>query len=208
VTVIEAGAPAPARSPGDEPAVTPEGAAAGRSVGSILKEVVLTVAGIVGLLGIAWLACAALFGLSVVVFKTGSMAPTIPTGSAAIVQDIDAPRIEVGDIVTVGREGELPVTHRVISIEAAVGDPAARVLTLQGDANDLPDFNTYTVTEVKRVVVSLADAGFVLAVARSPFVLAATSLVVALLVIWAFWPQGDARRLSARRQRGSDPMEE
>ena len=49
-------------------------------------------------------------------FKTGSMSPTITAGSVALVREIPASEINVGDVVTVDREDALPVTHRVTSI--------------------------------------------------------------------------------------------
>lgn len=171
---------------------------AGR-LGRAVKEAVLTVVGLIGLLAIVWLVCAMFFGLSIVVFMTGSMAPTIPTGSAAVVREVAAAEIRVGDVITVQREdAALPVTHRVVAIEADPSNPAARLVTLRGDANASNDLAPYAVTEVKRVVASFAGLGSMLAVMRSPFFLAATSVGVGLLVVWAFWPTRERRhRMSA-----------
>lgn len=172
---------------------------AGR-LGRALKEIVLTVVGLVGLLAIVWLACATLFGLSIVVFKTGSMAPTIPTGSAAVVREVAAADIVVGDVVTVQREGSsLPVTHRVVSIAADRMDSTARLLTLRGDANASNDSAPYAVREAKVVLGSVPVLGSALGVLRTPYVLALTTLAVALIAIWAFWPQRPARRHRANR---------
>ena len=169
---------------------------AGR-LGRAIKEIVLTIAGLVGLLAIVWLACAMLFGLSIVVFKTGSMSPTIPTGSAAVVREVQASEIRVGDVITVQREGAtLPVTHRVVSVSAHPADPAARTVELRGDANGANDLAPYTITEAKRVLASFPGFGEALGVMRSPFFLAVTTVAVALLTVWAFWPQ---RRLSRHR---------
>ena len=162
---------------------------AGR-LGRAIKEAVLTIVGVIGLLAIGWLACAMVFGLSIVVFKTGSMAPEIPTGSAAVVREVQASEIKVGDVITVQREGAtLPVTHRVVSVTADPADPEARIVELRGDANASNDLAPYTITEAKRVVASFPGFGIALAVMRSPFFLALTTVTVALLTIWAFWPQ-------------------
>lgn len=170
--------------------------------GRLLKETVLALVGILGLLAIIWLACAMVFGLSIVVFKTGSMAPSIPTGSAAIVQDVTAADIAVGDVITVQRDGStLPVTHRVVAIELDPSNPDGRLVTLRGDANASNDFAPYAITEAKRVVASVAGFGVVIAVMRSPFFLAVTSLIVALLCVWAFWPAQHGRR--HRLERGA-----
>jgi signal peptidase I len=170
---------------------------AGR-LGRALKEAVLTLVGILGLLAIVWLACAMLFGLSIVVFKTGSMAPTIPTGSAAVVRAIAAADIAVGDVITVQREGSsLPVTHRVVAIDANPADAAGRLITLRGDANASNDSAPYPVREAKVVLASAPGFGTALGILRTPFFLALTTLAVALLAIWAFWPQ---RRQRLHRQ--------
>ena len=170
---------------------------AGR-LGRALKEGVLTLVGLVGLLAIVWLVCAMVFGLSIVVFKTGSMAPEIPTGSAAVVREVQASEIRVGDVITVQREGApLPVTHRVVSIAADPADPAARIVELRGDANESNDLAPYTITEAKRVLASFPGFGIALGIMRSPFFLAVTSVAVALLTVWAFWPQ---RRVQRHRE--------
>ena len=169
---------------------------AGR-LGPAVKEGTLTLVGLIGLLAIAWLIGATLFGLSIVVFKTGSMAPTIPTGSAAVVREIEASEITVGDVITVQREGAaLPVTHRVVSIMPDPANPSSRTVELRGDANETNDLAPYTITHAKRVIASFPGFGEVLGVMRSPFFLAVSSVAVALLTIWAFWPQ---RRSSRHR---------
>jgi len=190
MTTLTAGASAPA---GGATRVRAESVGSGRisaRAGGLAKELVLTVVGILGLLGIAWLLCAWLFGLSIVVFKTGSMSPTIPTGSAAVVREIPASMISVGDVITVQRDtAALPVTHRVVAVQTDPASAASRIVTLKGDANATPDLEPYTLTEAKVVVASLAGAGTVLAILRTPFVLALTTLVVTLVMVWAFWPQ-------------------
>jgi len=161
-----------------------------RGRGALAKEIVLATVGFLGLVAIAWLVCSWAFGLTVVVFKTGSMSPTIPAGGAAISQQVPASDLEIGDVVTVQRPGQsLPVTHRVIAINAVPGAPDARSLVLRGDANTSPDLEPYVVEETMRVVVSAPGAGTALALLRSPFVLAVTTVIVGLLVVWAFWPQ-------------------
>ncbi|MCB8909926.1 S26 family signal peptidase [Rhodococcus rhodochrous] len=39
------------------------------------------------------------FNISLILFKTGSMSPTIPQGSMSVVQRISADEIRVGDVV-------------------------------------------------------------------------------------------------------------
>ena len=173
-----------------------------------MKDALLTIAGVVGVLSLAWFAASAVFGLTVVVFMTGSMAPGLPTGSAAVaVTDVVASDLVIGDIVTVPRStGDLPVTHRIIAIDTVDGDTAARSLTLQGDANATPDAEPYVVRTVTRTLGGLAGVGYALQVLQTPLLLGALTLGVGLLVTWAFWPQPRAGRAGATSHRvGSAP---
>ncbi|RJT88480.1 S26 family signal peptidase [Cryobacterium melibiosiphilum] len=161
-----------------------------RGAGPWIKELLLTLAGLAGVISMGWFAASSIFGLTVVIFMTGSMAPGLPTGSAGIaVNDVPAASLSVGDIVTVPREGrDLPVTHRIIAIDPVPGAPATRSLTLQGDANATPDREAYMVETVQRTVFGVAGAGFALRALQTPLLLGAVTLLVALLVVWAFWP--------------------
>ncbi len=166
-----------------------------RHLGGAVKEIVLTTVGIIGLLGITWLLCASLLGLSVIIFKSGSMSPTIPTGSAAIVRDIPASQVQVGDVITVKRpEAALPVTHRVVSVTENPAVAGGAIVVLKGDANRSNDISPYEITEAKLVIASVPEAGTVISIMRTPLFLAATTLGVALLAVWAFWPQPKSKR--------------
>jgi signal peptidase I len=163
----------------------------------IVKDVVLGLAGLAGLGAIVWLIASAAFGTQLMIFRTGSMAPTMPTGAAAVTVPVAPDAIRVGDVVTVQRPGAaLPVTHRVVSTAADPGHPDARILVLKGDANRIADAQPYTVSEARRVVVAVPGLGSALLVARTPVVVGATTIGVAALVVWAFWPApaGAARR--------------
>ncbi len=75
------------------------------------------------------------FGYSFMQVATGSMEPTIPTGSVIIVQQTEAAQIKVGDVITFYSPDptikDLPNTHRVTAISADSGAP---VFTTRGDA--------------------------------------------------------------------------
>lgn len=88
----------------------------GRGVAGFVGNAALNLAAIGGLICILLVAAAFLLNVTLVMFKTGSMAPTIPTGSLALVREIAAPEIRVGDVVTVSRTDALPITHRVTSV--------------------------------------------------------------------------------------------
>jgi signal peptidase I len=170
-------------APGPSPAPAPS-----RRPGR-LRDAVLTVLGSLGIVCVLWLGLAWIFGLSILVFITGSMAPAMPAGAAAIVQHVSAPELEVGDVVTVPKPSSgLPVTHRIVEIAGVDGRPAERELTLKGDANRTIDPHTYVVAEAERVVVAAPELGRVVVWAKSPVATAILTIAVAGSIVWALWP--------------------
>ncbi|MGO1266499.1 MAG: hypothetical protein ACTMIY_07705 [Microbacterium gubbeenense] len=71
----------------------------------------LWLAAAAGLICIVLVILAYAANITLIMFRTGSMEPTIPAGSVAVVQQVDAAAASVGDVVTVDRAGELPITH-------------------------------------------------------------------------------------------------
>lgn len=164
-----------------------------RGVGAIVREVALTVLALGGVVCIVLTVLAFTVGFSLIMFKTGSMSPTIPAGSVALVQRIPASEIRIGDVVTVDRADALPVTHRVTGVTASddgagSGDPE-RVITLRGDANEEDDPAPYTVSEVRILRGSVPHLAAVVVWFGHPFVLGGITIGAALLVTWAFWPK-------------------
>jgi signal peptidase I len=158
-----------------------------RRAADLTREVLLTVAAIFGAVCGLVIVLVVTLDLGVIVFRTGSMSPTIPTGSAAIVRTLPADQVAVGDVVTVPSPlGPLPVTHRVTSVEA-LPDGQTR-LHLRGDANDAEDPFPYDVTEVRRVVAHAPGVGFALVRLDDPIVMGGVTVLVAGLILWALWP--------------------
>jgi signal peptidase len=159
-----------------------------------LREGLLSIAAVGGMMSIVAVIVAQSFGLSVVMFRTGSMAPTIPAGAAAVVREVPATEVRVGDIVTVPNpRSSLPVTHRVVAIQPDGDGLDGVTLTLKGDANQQVDPFTYHVREVRKVVASSPALGTLLSVTRSPQALGLTTVAVTILVTWAFWPRATDR---------------
>lgn len=175
----------------DRTAADVDDAGSGRDVPIFsVATTLITVAGIVGATILACIVTGWAFGLSILVFATGSMAPTMPTGTAAVVQHTAAADVAVGDVVTVPRPGEtMPVTHRVVSIADVAGDDLARSLVLRGDANSAEDRDPYVVRDVERVLVAAPGAGTALGVVQSPLGIGVTASLVVMGVLWAFWPE-------------------
>ena len=158
---------------------------------SKLGDALLTLAAVGGVVCIVLVLLAAFFNITLIMFKTGSMSPTIPAGSLAVVREIPAAEIAVGDVVTVDRPGALPVTHRVTSIVAAEG--TARTITMRGDANPVEDPAPYTVTTVRSVLWSVPGLAQAVVSVSNPLALGGITLAASALVTWAFWPREAAR---------------
>jgi signal peptidase len=81
-----------------------------------------------------------LLGYSPYVIYGGSMGSTAPLGSVALVEDVPAESLKVGDVIIFlppsSGEAREPVMHRIISIEEADGQ---QVFGTKGDANQSPD---------------------------------------------------------------------
>lgn len=72
------------------------------------------------------------------VVRSGSMSPTIPTGSVVFYRKVAAANVKVGDVIVFdkpGQQGE-KVTHRVFKIS---NGPTGHYFTTKGDANGAPD---------------------------------------------------------------------
>ena len=88
-----------------------------RSLSSTIGNVVLWLLAAAGAICIILVVVGLWLNISIMMFRTGSMEPTIETGSVALVREIPAVEITEGDVVTVDRGEELlPVTHRVTEI--------------------------------------------------------------------------------------------
>jgi signal peptidase len=171
--------------------------AVARPFSARLGNILLWIASAGGVVCIILVILSGLFNISLIMFKTGSMSPTIPTGSLALVREIPASEVQLGDVVTVDRAGELPVTHRVVELSGtgvadSSGNGASRLLTLRGDANPVNDPAPYDVSHVRIVLASVPHLATVIIAVSHPFVLGGITVAAGLLVTWAFWPRGSA----------------
>lgn len=162
-----------------------------RSVASVVGSTLLNLAALGGVVCIVLVILATCFNITLIMFKTGSMSPTIPTGSLALVREIPASDIRVGDVVTVDRPGQLPVTHRVTSVtDGGDGAPGSqRLITMQGDANLSEDPEPYRVETVRIVLGSVPGLAAIVIWFSNPWVLGGLTLACSVLVGWAFWPR-------------------
>ncbi|QAY64330.1 signal peptidase I [Xylanimonas allomyrinae] len=178
-----------------------EASSAARAVFEVVRSVLLWAAAVLGALCIVGFLLAIVLGVRPLVVTSGSMAPSIPTGSLILSVDTPASELQVGHVVTVARP-DAPglVTHRIAAIEPA---DLGVALTLQGDANQTPDVSKYQVTHASRLVAVIPFAGvFVQAMQSVRGLVAIVALIVALLAVYALpAPRLPRSRRSAGRRR-------
>lgn len=163
----------------------------------IITEVALTVGAIAGVLCVVAAVVSASFGLSPLVFRSNSMAPAIDVGDVAISRSVPAADVRPGDIVSVSRADGTRITHRVVSIDARVGN--STTMTLRGDANNVADPEPYTVTSAERVVFRVPGLGVVLTLFANPYSWMIAALLTLGLLFVAFRPDKKPREMSSGR---------
>lgn len=122
------------------------------------------------LLGIAGLFLASMLpipgNIEIKIVKSGSMEPTILTGSVVVVKPEAS--YEKGDIITFGADTktQIPTTHRIIDI---TGDFNSLSYTTKGDANEEQDGSPISQRDIiGKVVFWMPYMGYVLDFARQP----------------------------------------
>ena len=172
------------------PAPTTVHTVLGRVIPSVLLVVLLAAL-------IALVAVPRLFGWSPLTVLSGSMEPTIPTGSQVIISAVeDVDRLEVGDIITVmpyPNDSTL-VTHRIVERTDSADGPA---FVTQGDANDVVD--SWDVTEVQirgEVRYWVPGAGYV-----ATFLSGQTKALGTLIVALALFGYAALQIVTAVRER-------
>ncbi len=155
------------------------------------REIALTLVAVLGLLCIVALVLGFACKASFVVFRTGSMEPLYPVGALSLTVQVPAAELVPGDVVSVKRSGSgVLVTHRVVAVEPA---GSAASLRLKGDANGSEDPLPYQVDTAQKVLATVPAVGTWVMAMRGPGFIAATSMAVAGLVVWAYWPKRVAR---------------
>lgn len=140
---------------------------------------------------------------------TGSMSPTMPPGTLAVVKPVDPAGLSIGDAITYQLHSGEPevVTHRIISVVRSLGGDTTFVT--QGDANPVPDASPVKAGQIRGVVwYSIPYMGYVNGwLTGEQRIYAVGAAVVLLLGYTAFMFTGaalDSRR-ARRRQTGAAP---
>jgi len=120
-------------------------------------------------------------GVKTFVVRSGSMEPSIKTGSVVVV--LPQKSYKVGDTVTYGpnTKTKAPTTHRIVSES---GTPDRRFFLTKGDANNTPDVREISQREViGKVILDIPYFGYVVAAAQKPWGFAVIVGIPALLII-------------------------
>lgn len=153
------------------------------------RELALNLGAALGLLCVIAASLSMFFGITTLVFRSGSMAPTITTGALGLARPVAADKLEVGDIVSVIDPSDVRITHRVSGVEP-VGDGSVSITT-RGDANNTGDPAPYVVREVDRVFFHVNSLGYAVAWLSSPVATFLGGMAAGGLVVFAFWRRRD-----------------
>ncbi|GEP34093.1 hypothetical protein NSZ01_18610 [Nocardioides szechwanensis] len=160
------------------------------------REVLLNVGAMVGVMSMLMAATALVFGITPLIFRSGSMAPAVHTGDLGIAQTVPAADLRAGDIVTVFTSGGVRVTHRIVELDQT---DSGVLLVLKGDANDDPDPEQYAVTEAERLLFAVPRAGYVASWLSGPGGVFLGGLLVGLVLL-AIFRRPSATPPSGRRR--------
>lgn len=113
---------------------------------------------------------------------SGSMEPTIHTGSMVVVKPVE--NYKIGDIITFKLSPlvKTPTTHRIIEIEVMEGVP---IYTTKGDKNNSPDVSrVYQKHIVGKVITRIPLLGYVVDFLKKPIGFILVIIIPATLVIF------------------------
>ncbi len=127
---------APAETPVAGPVAV--GRARWKLAGRIASWLLVAAAAVVALALIAVTIGPRFLPYQALVVRSGSMSPTIPTGSIVFYRKIAAEKVKVGDVIVFTKPGDNTekVTHRVVQIGTG---PTGKYFMTKGDANGAVD---------------------------------------------------------------------
>ena len=156
----------------------------------IARETALTLGAVLGVLSITAALAAAFFGITPLIFRSGSMAPTIDTGALALAREVPAGDIRVHDIVSAFAPDGTRVTHRVESVQVQADGSAS--LVMRGDANPVADADPYVVQSADRILWHMNGLGYVLQQTQKPVFTFGIGLLVGGMLALSLWPRRPA----------------
>lgn len=112
---------------------------------------------------------------------SGSMEPTIKTGSIVLVKPTS--EYKIGDVITFGPTTKTtpPTTHRIVEIKVVGGQP---VYTTKGDANNSADTREIQKSDViGKVMIRVPYLGYVIDFVRKPIGFMLVIIIPAVVII-------------------------
>lgn len=119
-------------------------------------------------------------GLKPLVFASGSMGPSIPTGSLGFAIPTPVAEVLPGQVVSVVTTDGTRITHRVV-------ENLPEGLVLKGDANSISDLQPYQVSSADRLILSVPLLGYVVSWFSQPWAFFVGGLLCAYLLYLAFF---------------------
>lgn len=153
---------------------------------STIREIALTAGAVIGVVCVVAAVASMLFGITPLVFRSGSMSPTIGTGALGLAREVPADQIRQGDVVSIVNEYGTRITHRVVASEPVAGGAAS--LTLKGDANQIADVTPSIVSSADRVFFHVERLGYAVSWLSSPSASFLGGLLVGVLLMIGFRP--------------------
>lgn len=165
-----------------------------------LAQAALTVGAILGVASVVLAVGTVFFGVQPLVFRSGSMSPTIDTGALALSRDIPASEIRIGDIVSVHDPKGVRVTHRVVGVDKLATPEGGVSLRLKGDANQAADADAYVAMSADRVFAHVPYLGYFAAWMSGPLGMFVAGLLVAGLIAYLVLRRRSAGPPGGRRK--------
>lgn len=169
------------------------------SLGSLQRFLLNFGAGL-GSLCLIMAVLALVIGVKPLVFVSGSMGPGIPVGALGLSVPASVEETNVGDVVSVVNSQGERITHRVV-------ETTPDGLVLKGDANPVPDLETYSVEQVDHLFLSVPGLGYVVTWLSQPWAYAIGLLLCGYLLYIAFWRKDSKPDNSDEELHGSQSAE-
>ncbi|MFA6314892.1 MAG: signal peptidase I [Candidatus Paceibacterota bacterium] len=118
----------------------------------------------------------------ILVVQSGSMEPSIHTGSVVVVKPISD--YKVGDIITFGpnTKTQIPTTHRITEVRVQEGQMVYRT---RGDANNGEDLKEVSMSEIiGKVYFSVPYVGYIIDFVKKPIGLILVVVLPAIFIIY------------------------
>ncbi|MFA6514860.1 MAG: signal peptidase I [Candidatus Paceibacterota bacterium] len=116
------------------------------------------------------------------VVLSGSMEPTIHTGSIVIIKPVS--QYKIGDVVIFGKDTKknIPTTHRIVSSRVIDG---VLLFTTKGDANKSPDHLEIQQSDIHgKKLFSVPYVGYVIDFVHKPFGMIIVIIIPAVFIIY------------------------